>query len=623
MKITAKQAMTKALEAESEGEFETAIKIYRSIIKKLPDHKSARDKLAKLQEKYHNQNSEKSPRLAPTKEELGIVEGLIAQGKLERAAKLCKQLILKFPESDTLYGILGSVRFRQAKNQLALKSYDKALLLNPLDAISHLNKSLVLESLGRIDESLESINEGIGLNPVIPKAYLQRAGLYSKKSKYREAFEDYDHALSIDSKFVEAHNNKGALYSDLGRMREALSSYDKAIQIEPGSAHIHYNKALANASLGHFDEAIKGHEKALELDPTHGQAYHSLSNLTSLKPTNPLVANSLNLIADANTSNDSKVPFLFALGKIYEDAGDYDASFSYLEKGNLNKNTLLSFNFQNYVHTFKRIKHVYSEIKSRELNSHRLTNSSRPIFIVGMPRSGTSLVEQILASHQEVYGAGELRFIGELMGKILEPYSHQKKQINNDFPLVKALESFGCGYYEKVASLGITSPVFTDKMPHNFRFIGFILKAIPEARVIHCKRQPVATCWSIFKTLFGHTGNSFAYDLNSLGNYYKLYEDLMAFWHREFPGKIYDLSYEGLTENQKDESRRLLDFCGLEWQEECMQFHKTKRAVKTASLNQVRKKLYQGSSDEWKRYERHLRPLIKILEGGNASESSK
>jgi len=623
MKITARQAMKKALEAESAGEFNTAIKIYNSIIKKLPEHKSARDKLAKLQEESRSQNSEKSARPDPAKEELGKIEDLISRGTLEKAEKLCNQLIQKFPDSGALHGILGSIRIKQAKNQLALKSYDKAVLLNPLDAISHLNKSLVLESLGRLDESLEAINEGIGLNPMIPKAYLQRAGLYSKKSKYEEAFEDYDHALSIDSKFVEAHNNKGALYTDLGRMREALDSYDKAIQIEPRSAHIHYNKALANASLGRFDEAIKGHEKALELNPTHGQAFQSLSNLTSLKPTDSIVTSSINLLADGNKSDDHKAPFLFALGKIYEVAGDYDTSFSYLEKGNLVQNTLLNYNFQNYIYTFKRIKHIYSELKSRELSNHQLTNPSRPIFIVGMPRSGTSLVEQILASHQEVYGAGELRFIGELMGNLLELYPPQKNQIKNDSPFGKALEFFSQDYYEKVAYLGITKPVFTDKMPHNFRFIGFILKSFPEARVIHCKRHPIATCWSIFKTLFGHMGNSFAYNLNSLGNYYKLYEDLMAFWHREFPGKIYDLSYEGLTENQEDESRRLLDFCGLEWQEECMQFHKTERTVKTASMNQVRKKLYQGSSDEWKKYEKHLKPLIKILKEGDDNGSNK
>ena len=623
MKLTTRQAMLRASRAEAVGEFTTAVKIYRNILKKNPNHNSAKENLSELLKISNGQKTNKRVDLAHQKKQISRVEKLCRTGKLKQAELLCKQLIFVSSESDILYGALGSILYQKGEALLAIESYDKAISLNSGTALHHLNKALALESLNRLDESLKSLNKGLHLNPANPKAYLDRASLYRKKGKLKEAFADCDRVLKIDAVFAEAHNDKGILYEELGNLREALRCYQRAIAIKPSSAYFHYNKALAHTAMGHIKEAIYCHEKAVELNPRHSQAYHCLMNLSPVKPNDQEIRRLNSIIGNPNTTSFDKVNFLFALAKIYDNTQDYNTSFSYLEKGNSYQSELINYNFQNYINTFNKIKELSIDIQSPNPKRPLPHRPQKPIFIVGMPRSGTSLVEQILASHHKVHGAGELSFIRELITPIFESSKSHKHNNRNTVSENQKLESFNKGYYDKISSLDIHEPYFTDKMPHNFMFVGFILSALPEAKIIHCRRDPIATCWSNYKTLFSHKGNSYAYNLKSLGAYFRLYEDLMSFWHKKLPGKIYDLSYENLTKYQEIESKKLLDFCNLEWQEECLNFHKTERVVKTASASQVRKEIYLGSSDEWKRYERHLSPLIKILEGGNASESSK
>ena len=233
----------------------------------------------------------------------------------------------------------------------------------------------------------------------------------------------------------------------------------------------------------------------------------------------------------------------------------------------------------------------------------------RPIFIVGMPRSGTTLVEQIIASHHSVYGAGELTTLPTLISPIAKDYLAKDE---NNLP-EKAFLSIREQYLEELSSLNVPEDVITDKLPLNFQYIGFILSAFPEAKIIHLKRDARATCWSIYKRYFSDTGNAWAYNMDELAGFYGLYTELMADWHKLFPDKIYDMSYEDLTTNQEEETRKLLKYCELDWDENCLNFHTSKRVVKTASSLQVRQKMYQGSSEAWKKHEAYLQPLIKAL----------
>jgi hypothetical protein len=232
-----------------------------------------------------------------------------------------------------------------------------------------------------------------------------------------------------------------------------------------------------------------------------------------------------------------------------------------------------------------------------------------PIFIVGMPRSGTSLVEQIISSHHLVHGAGELTNLPSIIGPIATDH------VNQDVYKLpeKAFLSIREQYLDVLSNLNVPESVITDKLPLNFLYIGFILIAFPEAKIVHMKRDARAVCWSIYKSNFTNTGNGYSYNIDDLAGFYGLYIDIMNFWHQLFPGKIYDMCYEDLTTNQEEETRKLLQYCELDWDENCLSFHKNKRAVRTASALQVREKMYQGSSEAWKKYEVHLKPLIKAL----------
>ena len=225
-----------------------------------------------------------------------------------------------------------------------------------------------------------------------------------------------------------------------------------------------------------------------------------------------------------------------------------------------------------------------------------------------MPRSGTSLVEQIISSHKETYGAGELSTLNNLIMPIVNDCIIQDKKVSDDDYLKIRNEYLG-----HISRLNISETIITDKMPTNFRYIGFILKAFPEAKIINLNRDSRAVCWSIYKSFFPGKGLGWAFNMEDLAGYYNSYSDLMSFWHQLFPKKIYDICYEDLTINQESETRKLLEYCELDWDNNCLNFHTNKRAVKTTSSLQVRKKMYQGSSEVWKKYESYLKPLISNL----------
>jgi hypothetical protein len=241
-------------------------------------------------------------------------------------------------------------------------------------------------------------------------------------------------------------------------------------------------------------------------------------------------------------------------------------------------------------------------------NPSKNASDIKPIFIVGMPRSGTSLVEQIISSHKDVHGAGELLNFRNILSPILDNHlsENRKSFLKKDFLSIRQ------EYLDSLASLKTDEKIITDKMPMNFRLLGFILSAIPEAKIVHLKRDPIATCWSNYNHYFT-AGNGFSFNQEDLAKFYNLYLEIMDLWHELFPNKIYDLCYEDLTMNQENETRNLLKYCDLKWDKNCLDFHKNKRGVLTASSAQVRKKIYQGSSEAWKQYEKYLEPLIKGL----------
>ena len=298
----------------------------------------------------------------------------------------------------------------------------------------------------------------------------------------------------------------------------------------------------------------------------------------------------------------------FALADINKSLGNHEDYIKFLNEGNSLRKEEIKYSFEESQNFHSIITKLFSSTQPIIKTSSKSISDIKPIFIVGMPRSGTSLVEQIISSHKSVHGAGELLNFRNIITPILDNHLSKKNSSIPNEDMLKIRNE----YLDSLGSLKAKENIITDNMPMNFRLLGFILSAIPEAKIIHLTRDPMATCWSNFNHYFT-AGNGFSFDQEDLAKFYLLYQELMNFWHKLFPNKIYDLNYENLTINQEKETKKLIKYCDLEWDENCLDFHKNQRGVLTASSAQVRKKMYQGSSEAWKKYEKNLQPLIKGL----------
>lgn len=460
-----------------------------------------------------------------------------------------------------------------------------------MNTLIHLyNSGRLAETERACRQMLQDYPESVLVSNVLGSA-LQAQG------KFEDAVEAFDDAIRLMPDFAEAHSNRGNALKGLGRLQESVASYDKAIELKPDLADAWHNRANALKDQGQLGEAISSYEEAVRIRPGFAEAHRSLCALKTFEAGDPQIEIMERLLAETALHESGRTEILFALAKAQEDLGEHDRCFEYLEQGNRLRKQALKYSIDEDAGLFARIR----ELASTEIGVASVMEpvSVTPLFIVGMMRSGTSLVEQILASHSDVHGAGELETMNQLILPGLSSVD---------------IDAVRTGYLDGLSALGAREKIITDKMPLNFRWIDIILAALPEARVIHVTRDPRAVCWSIFKHYFPDEGNAYAYDLQDLVEYYALYADLMSLWRERHADRIYDLSYEALTENQEQETRELLSFCDLEWQDQCLDFHETRRAVKTISATQVRRKMYQGSSEAWRNYERHLQPLIDGLE---------
>ncbi|MCP4238076.1 MAG: tetratricopeptide repeat protein [Aestuariibacter sp.] len=461
-----------------------------------------------------------------------------------------------------------------------------------------------------------------------------------------DAEQVYRKAIKKQPNFVEAHNNLGNVLVDLERFDDAIRAYRKAVDLKPGHPMLLNNLGNAFQLQGENDKAIKWLNKALDKDPGYGDAYNNLGHAFSdlgdidqaisafrksieLNPENEIAYRDLaknhkfseyddeirameTFYCRQGLSNEQKMHLAFGLGKAYEDLGEYEKSIETVIEANRLKRGLINFSLDRENTLFDQIKQVFS---AEFLTAHADTgfHDSTPIFIVGMPRSGTSLVEQILASHPDVFGAGELNELPDIIGSI---------KSKSQFP--GFLSEWNAGKYEKTGREYIarirkhsdSAKFITDKLPQNFINIGLIKLILPNARVIHCDRDAMDTCLSIFKNFFSH-GHHYSYEMTELGQYYKLYQNMMKHWATTLPDFIYDLSYEALVTNQEAETRKLLAYCNLPWNDNCLSFHKTRRSVKTASNAQVRQPIYRDSVKLWKRFEEQLKPLKEAIDGAS------
>ena len=526
--------------------------------------------------------------------------------KFDEAVKAYEEALKIQPDYLEVCNNLGKILNKIGQIDKAVKCYEKAIAINPDYDEAYLNLGITLNELGQLDEAVKCYEKAIAINPEYAEAHNNLGVTLTELSQLHKAVKCYEKAIAINPDYDEAYLNLGIALEKLGQNEEALNSYEQALVINPDCADAYNNIGYILRGLGQLDEAFSSYVHALAIDSENTKFHRNLALMKNYTKGDTQFIQMQSLLSANNLSQSERIQLCFALAKAYADLGEKDELFKVLNEGNQLRKEELNYSIEKDLDNHSLLRKMF--ISNIENSSSYEPLSISPIFIVGMPRSGTSLVEQIISSHHKVYGGGELSALAALIAPIMNDY------VAYNHPLsLKKILSIRQKYSNNLSNLNASESIITDKMTQNFRYIGFILKAFPEAKIINLKRDSRAVCWSIYKSYFPAEGLGFAFNMKDLARYYNSYNELMIFWHELFPNKIYDICYEDLTTNQEEETKKLLEYCELDWDDNCLNFHKNKRAVKTTSSLQVREKIYQGSSEAWKKYETQIQPLIDGL----------
>ena len=515
------------------------------------------------------------------------------------------------PDNTAVWTNLGVSFTRLGRHEDAIKSLRRALALDPQNPECHHNLAVALMSQQRFAEAEKHLGEALSLAPGHRGAGRALGEVLFKEKKYGPALPYLDTALEDEPDNHDLLLAAARCRQAAGRPERAAEAYARALRLRPGSIGAMIGLAIVETNRGSLDKAVELYETALALEPDNPRILGNLARIRKFEPGDPLIAVMTRLAAGGGIALADRVQLEFALGKACDDTGDYDAAFRHYETANRLHASARPFDLGVFQAFIEQTAEVFDTAYFKERDSWGAADQT-PVFIVGMGRSGTSLVEQILASHADAYGAGELEEIERLA---LEPagtrscdgYPEAARRLSQ-----QEASRLGDAYVARLRALAPDALRISDKMPLNFQYLGFIATILPESRVIHCRRDPLDTCLSLY---FQHFAGDqpYAYDLEHLGLYYRAYERLMDHWRKTLPLQIHDVAYEDLAAWPEEEIRKLIAFCGLPWDERCLTFHETGRAVWTASLWQVQQPIHTKSVGRWRHYEPHLAPLKKTL----------
>ena len=503
------------------------------------------------------------------KEQIQSAIDVYKSGDLTRAENLTKKLIEKHPKAPFLYNLLGLISLGQNKIKEATEWYEKSIEVDP-------NFSMAYNNLGLI--------------------------YADHKKDYNKAEDLYKKSISLNAKHPEPHNNLGSVYNHLGKYEDAINSYKKAILINENLPQVYHNMGNVYITIGKFNDAKENFKKSIKINSNDALSHRSLSRITKYKSIGDEHFKELQKAYKVTNDNNSenKINLAFALGKAYEDIKNFKESYIHYKEANALNRKRINFSIKEASEKFNEIKLTFNDKLFKKCKNFGYKSSS-PIFILGMPRSGTTLVEQILSNHPKVYGADEVNLIPDLVNENFQNKLNEIINFDKD-----DLKKIGEIYIKKMSKISNNSERTTDKLPINFIWIGFIKVILPNSKIIHCYRNPKDNCMSIFKNFFSGSGIKFGYDIEEIVEYYNLYKDIMGHWNNLLPNFIFNIKYENLISNTEHEIKKLLKFCDLNWSENCLEFYKNKRPIKTASDTQARSKIYKTSIDSWKNYESFL-----------------
>lgn len=510
------------------------------------------------------------------KEKIQILVNHYHAGNLHYVIKETEKLLIKIPNNIFLINLIGSSYQRLGDYKTAINTFLHILNLD---------------------------NKNIG-------AYNNLGNVFKSMRNFDEAKKNYEKALEINPDFVNSITNYGNLFFELNNYKDAIKNFEKAIKIDSKAMQPYYNLGLVYQSIGESEKAIQNFEMVLKLDPGFTNADKMISRLTKYSKNHPHIKQMEYKIKNENFNFSQKSHLYFALGKAYEDIEEYNTSFKNLKLANENKRKVIKYDLSADIETFRKLKEFFSEYDFK-LNT-KYSSNKKLIFIVGLPRSGTSLVEQIMSSHSKIYGCGELDY----MTRIITENFFTKNILDNlklkDLSIDRRnqiAEEF-INYVEKFDP---SSTIYTDKAPLNFIWIGIIKILLPNSKIIHCKRNPKDNILSLYKNDFDDRLN-FSYDFKDLLQFYKEYLDLMNTWKTKLHGEIFDVTYENIISNPEEEIKNLLNFCELDFEENCLSFYKNKRPIKTVSSAQARQPLYNKSVNSYKNYEVYMKEIFQKIE---------
>ena len=467
--------------------------------------------------------------------------------------------------------------------------------------------SIAYQNIGKFDLSVQIMEEALQKNSSNPY-FLNNMGISQHKlENFKEAEEFFKKGLQIAPNYINILNNIANLKKDLNLIDEAIDYYKKSIKINALVIETQLNLASIYTTIGKFKDAKYHFNKVLEINPKFTEADRLISAITEYNEDDFHLKDMLNKINDKSLNKQQLIHLHFAIGKGFEDIKNYKDSFINYHKANQYMKEITKYNINQDIKDFEYIKNFFKDYQGKAINK----NSKKLIFIVGMPRSGTSLVEQIISSHKNVFGGGELTFLDNIVNKNFLK-NNEIKKFDNSENIIKLLELSQEEYIYKITQIDLSNKTFTDKSPLNFRYIGLIKNIFPNSKIVNCNRDPIDTCWSNYKNFF--SGNLFFTNhLNDLAKYYNQYDDLMKFWKTIFKNDIYDLQYQELVENPNSEIKKILSFCELEWDENCLKHENNSRSIKTASHAQARKPIYKSAIKSSGHYKEYLDELIKNI----------
>jgi tetratricopeptide (TPR) repeat protein len=568
----------------AKGQLSAAVEAFQQAIKLNPDRQRTRLKLGRLfmhMGRVEDAQSLKGEfmELSQDNRDIAKAADLEKQKKFEEAENVYRQILTRHPDNVSAMRLWANIGIQQKQYPVAGKLLQQAVKVAPGFTRAWIDLCQVQFEQEEFEGAIESAKQVIKLEPRIPDGYIWLAGASAS----------------------------------IGLHQDAAESFDKALEISPDHVGALCAKGNALRTVGDNEGAIAAYRRSIAADPLHAEAYWSLANLKTFRFEDDEVEAMLALVDDERITHEGQVQLNNALGLEFEARKEYDRAFEFIDRSNI----------------LRREKELYDPVENEELIGKTIEAFSQqflaekagcgdpepaPIFIVGLPRSGSTLLEQILSSHSNVDGTHELRdlalttrSIPKLCGRGA-PYPKNVAFLDED-----GFKRLGSEYIERTRRHRGSRPFFTDKNPNNYVHVGLLHLILPNAKIINARRHPLDSCYGSYKQLFAQ-GQPFSYDLVELGEHYLQYQRLMDHWHDVLPGKVLDVQYADVVADLEGQVRRILEYCELGWEESCLRFHETSRSVKSASSEQVRQPIYSGAVNTWRHYEPHLGALIETLE---------